>query len=514
MEKPTGRICLQAAALIALLALSLTLVSGLAVAEEGTEPETSSYALDAEGYEQGESGVEAVVRLQPTTGDEDDLRRHANKTQIEVLDYAEEHGDVELLNRFWISNSVLVDAPEDRLDDMESLAYVERIHPNYRYSPAQVEPERDEGPPREIGHVEESKGFTVDYGIDKVNATGVWNNTKGEGTRIAILDTGVEVEHPDIELYTSDDGDPRHPGGWSEFDRQGEKVDSEPYDGGLHGTHVSGTVAGGDDSGVWIGVAPEATLLHSKVFEASGSFSQINAGLQWAVQEDADVLNLSFGVECRDAPTYIRPFIEPIQNAESTGVFVVAASGNNGEGCTSSPGNVPETLAVGAVDRFDDVAPFSSGGEVNKSEAWGDAAGEGWPDEYVVPDVVAPGVEIVSSVPGGYRQMDGTSMAAPHVAGGGALVQSATETELEPDEIRESLEATVWKPDGAPDDKDVRYGDGVVDVYDAVEHARETYDVEEDGDEEDEDIPEPQPGFGAVAALFALFVAAVLSRKK
>lgn len=504
-----------------LLMVSVTALSTLAVAGDGgveeVEADIEMEAPEDTGYE------EYVVRFGASDADTvSGLKEDSERMQEAFLERARDDERLTVLNTFWISNSVLVEAPEDLEDDLKGFSGVERVHPNYRFTPVQAVPGRGEGPPREIGYVERSHGYPVDYGVEMVNASAVWNETMGDDVKIAVLDTGVEPSHEDIDLFTTDRSDTRYPGGWSEFDSTGVAVDSEPYDAGIHGTHVSGTTAGGDSSGVWIGVAPEADLMHSKVFDVSGSFSQINAGMQWAVENDADVMGMSFGVLCEEEPSYVPVFIEPLRNAEAAGTFVVAATGNNGEGCTSSPSNVPEAFAVGAVDRYERVPEFSSGGEVNTSEAWGDAAYANWSDSYVVPDVVAPGVEIVSAVPdGGFRQMDGTSMAAPHVSAAAALVQSATDEQLEPGELREALTESTWKPDDAPSSKDVRYGDGVVDVYEAVEHAKAQYEEDEEEEEEEaddeteevDDVPESLPGFGVAAALLAFVAFAAVSRK-
>lgn len=496
--------------------------------------------VDDEAGDRGDVDDVVVVRFTPPpsgVAEVEDLRRHAEESQRAFVEHVKGRDDVDVVRRFWISNSVLVEADPEVVEELEDLPEVVGLHPNYRYRLAQADVVRDEGEPREIGHVRRGHGYTVDYGVEAVNATAVWNDTMGDGVKVAVLDTGVDPSHPDVDLYTEDVTDPRSPGGWSEFDSRGMAVDGEPYDAGLHGTHVSGKVVGGDGSGVWIGVAPEAELLHSKVFDVGGTFAQINAGMQWAVEQDADVLSLSFGVSCtgEEGSRYVRPMVEPVVNAEASGTFVVAAAGNGGEGCTSSPSNVPEAYAVGAVDRFLEVPSFSGGGEVNTSEAWGDVARENWSESYVVPDAVAPGVDVVSAVPdGGYRGMDGTSMAAPHVAGAAALVQSASEQRLEPGDIREALEESSRKPDDAPSEKDVRYGDGVVDVYRAVEHVKAQEEEEDDGggDETDDadvnetdgsdsngtgdgsdDMPEDLPGMGFAAAVAALAGLVVLRRK-
>jgi len=261
--------------------------------------------------------------------------------------------------------------------------------------------------------------------------------------------------------------------------------------------------------------------MHSKVFDGgTGSFAAILAGLEWSVREDADVLSLSFGIDCDESPVYVRDLVQPARNAQEAGSFVVASTGNNGEGCSSSPGNVYDSLSVGAVDPEGNVPGFSSGERINTSEAWGDAAPSDWPSSYVVPDVTAPGVRILSALPdGGYGRMDGTSMAAPHVSGAAALVESSTDRDLPPLEHRTVIVETAVNG-GEPDP---RRGVGEVDAYAAVSAAQEevdtdeplpvnTTDAEAEGDVPDDEEPEDLPGFTVVAALFALLAVALRKR--
>src|SRR5699024_7773535 len=131
---------------------------------------------------------------------------------------------------------------------------------------------------------------TVDdrtWGVDRIGAHQVWDKLglDGSGARVGVLDTGVDITHPALDgmLATDDPSDPAYPGGWMEFDAVGTLAASEPHDSADHGTHVSGTVAGGDDSGVAIGVAPGGELMHGLVIpEGSGDFIQVAAGMQSA----------------------------------------------------------------------------------------------------------------------------------------------------------------------------------------------------------------------------------------
>jgi subtilisin family serine protease len=450
---------------------------------------------------------EFVVRLPDAEDPEgvDDLIEHSEETQEPVVADIEAGGG-EVLRRFWLTNAVLVRGDEGLRDSLGERDGV-RVHDNHEVvAPAQN------------ATATEWADADVKPGVEQVNATGVWEDfgARGDGVRVAVLDTGVNVSHPDVGLRTTDPEDPRYPGGWAEFDATGERVDSTPYDAAKHGTHVSGTVAGGNESGTWIGVAPEAELAHAKVFDSDGgSFARVLAGMEWSVSQEVDVLSLSFGVQCGDGPVYIGDFVAPVRNAQEAGTLVVSATGNDGEGCSSSPGNVYDSLSVGAVDPEGNVPSFSSGAEVSTSEAWEDSPSD-WPSEYVVPDVTAPGVGVLSAVPeGGYERMDGTSMATPHVAGVAALIESSTERDMTPAEHRTVLLETATKPDGG--EPDTRYGAGVVDAYEAVVAAQNGTEVPdslptnvtETDKATDEEPSSPLPGFGFLTAVAAvLFVVA------
>jgi len=464
------------------------------------------------------SAEEFVVRLEdaeePSSAEE--LRQHAEETQEPAVETVEEAGG-EVVRRFWVTNALLVEPRDEEgtvRGRLEDEGYT--VHDNHVFETS------DEHSNTSSDDIEISLDANPKRAVEQINVTPVWEDlgVVGDGVKVAVLDTGVYADHQDINLRTDDPDDPTYPGGWAEFDPSGGRVDSEPRDSELHGTHVSGTVAGGNESGTAIGVAPGAELLHAKVFDETGTFAQLTAGLQWTAEQNPDVVSLSFGVACTESPVYVRSMIEPVRNLKSIGAFVVASSGNDGDGCTSSPGNIYDSLTVGAVDSDGDIARFSSGGRVNTTEAWGEAARSEWPDEYLVPDVTAPGIAVLSSVPGGqgdeYGRLDGTSMATPHVAGVSALVEAATERDMLPIEHRAVLVETAEKPGGG--DPDTRHGVGVVDAYAAVELARDEERVENItpvnktylNETDDESLP--LPGFGPFVGVVALFAVALRKR--
>ncbi|WP_204357818.1 MULTISPECIES: S8 family serine peptidase [unclassified Streptomyces] len=251
---------------------------------------------------------------------------------------------------------------------------------------------------------------TRQIGADKAWAAGY----DGAGVKIAVLDTGIDATHADLAGQVVAE---------QNFSRSADAVDRVG-----HGTHVASIAAGtgARSAGALKGVAPGAKLLNGKVLDdrGSGNDSGILAGMEWAVAQGADIVNLSLG-----APD--TPQLDPVEaavdklSAETGVLFAVAAgnSGRRGPGSVQSPGSADGALTVGAVDDADVLAPFSSTGP---------RVGDGG----VKPDVTAPGVDITAAAapgsvidretgqgPAGYLTISGTSMATPHVAGAAALLK-------------------------------------------------------------------------------------------
>lgn len=261
---------------------------------------------------------------------------------------------------------------------------------------------------------------------NQVHATG---NT-GSGVKVAILDTGIDANHQDLNVR-----------GGASF------VPSEPnalVDGDGHGTHVAGTVAALNNTTGVLGVAYSADLYAVKVLDSSGSgtYSGIIQGIEWAVANNMDVINMSLGGS--SGSTALK---QACDNAYNSGVLVVAAAGNSGtkgkQNTIGYPAKYASVMAVGAVDSNNARASFSSVG----SEL----------------EVMAPGVNILSSVPGNnYASYNGTSMASPHVAGAAALIMAGNPG-LTNVQVRQKLVNTA-KPLGDA----FYYGKGVIDVYAAT----------------------------------------------
>ncbi|MFJ7078907.1 S8 family serine peptidase [Streptomyces sp. NPDC098781] len=254
---------------------------------------------------------------------------------------------------------------------------------------------------------------TWDRNLEQVGAPTAWKSgLKGDGVKIAVLDTGADAHHPDLKGRITETAD--FSGGSSGI-----------ADAFGHGTHVAATVAGSGAGapGRRSGVAPHADLLIGKVLgdDGTGSESSVIAGMEWAAAQGARVVNMSLGTDqVSDGSDPMSQALDKVSK-ESGALFVVAAGNNgaSGHSTVGSPGVADSALTVGAVDGNDALAPFSSRGP---------RAGDG----AVKPDMTAPGVAVVAARASGtsmgspvdslYTASSGTSMATPHVAGAAALL--------------------------------------------------------------------------------------------
>ncbi len=259
--------------------------------------------------------------------------------------------------------------------------------------------------------------------VPEIGAPSLWNvGINGSGIKIAILDTGIDPTHPDFFI----NGTSKIVANASFVDFNGDGIpDESVIDLHGHGTHCAGIAAGvGNYLSNLKGVAPGAQLIAGKVLcnEGWGFTSWIVKGIEWAVNQSADVISMSLG---GSATVSYDPDVAAIKNATEHGVLVVVAAGNEGPDyfTVSSPGVAEDALTVGAVDKYLYLAYFSSEGPT--------------PNATLKPDVVAPGVDVASAranntcmgEPATLKHVyaSGTSMATPHVAGLAALVKEYLE---------------------------------------------------------------------------------------
>ena len=233
------------------------------------------------------------------------------------------------------------------------------------------------------------------WGVLRVNAPAAWDYTEGAGVSVAVIDTGIDLSHPDLQG--------RVVGGYNAVtDSDGMDSEGASYqDDNGHGTHVAGVIAA--NGAKLVGVAPKARLYAVKVLSADGggNLSDIIKGVIWCANNSIQVANMSLG-----SRTPSESLHRAVMYAKSRGVVIVAAAGNSSEDGVTYPGAYKdEVITVSASDAANRIASFSSRGPEVK--------------------FIAPGVDIFSSMLGGdYASLSGTSMAAPHVAGLAALVVS------------------------------------------------------------------------------------------
>ncbi|WP_328917015.1 MULTISPECIES: type VII secretion-associated serine protease mycosin [unclassified Streptomyces] len=295
---------------------------------------------------------------------------------------------------------------------------------------------------------------SLDWALDALHAQQAWETTKGAGITVAVLDTGVDATHPDLAGQVLPGKDEIGFGA-----KRGDRAWAR------HGTGMAAIIAGhghgpGNGSGV-LGIAPQARILPVRVILEDKDPQRQKArnqrgdalpeGIRWAVDHGADVINLSLGDDSATASP-VAAEDDAIRYALSKGVVVVASAGNGGDAAdrSSYPAAYPGVIAVAAVDRHGEHAPFST-------HRW-----------YA--SVAAPGVEVVIADPDRtYYNGWGTSAASAYVSGAAALIRSAN-PKLSPAQIKQVLEATTRdRPKGGRSDE---LGTGLIDPAAALAAAR------------------------------------------
>ncbi len=280
------------------------------------------------------------------------------------------------------------------------------------------------------------------WGVDRIDAEYAWSSSTGVGIKVAVMDTGIDLDHPDLAVNVM--------GG---YDTTG--VGYYDDDNG-HGTHCAGIIAALDNEEGVVGVAPQAHLYAVKVLDSGGSgyWSWIIAGLDWCVANNMQVASMSLGAKSGNSALH-----DAIVIAYNKGVVIVSSAGNSGPGedTVGYPAKYEEVIAVSAtgnVYRYrkykilypDEIANYSSRGpEV---------------------DIAAPGTYILSTyVDAGYKEMSGTSMACPHVAGAVALMLATVDRAVPADLYSTADDFGVLG-------KDDHYGWGILDAEEATTGAQ------------------------------------------
>jgi subtilisin family serine protease len=385
------------------------------------------------------------------------LQNNARVSQtptMQKLFQAKESGLPIKAESLWLFNAAIMHVPASQLKELAQNEDIISITANRQVHLL----DQDMG-----AAVGSGSGYT--YGLEKINLPALRAKAPtltGQGVRVGILDTGIDATHPDLKDRVM-----------TFKDFVGNQT--TPYDDNSHGTHVAGTISGGNASGTTIGVAPGVKLIIGKVFSGSGSagMDELLKAMQWIADPDGNPATNDYpqivsnswggGDPSPGQDPMDDPFCKAIAGWVKVGILPVFAAGNSGPGSGSVnvPGACPQSMTVGATDKNDQIASFSSRGPAK------------WKSVSVVkPTISAPGVHVISSVPGGgYKAFDGTSMATPHAAGLAALVIQAVPN-ITVENIQKLIVAGATHL-GTADDSDPNntYGAGRIDAFNTIKTA-------------------------------------------
>ncbi|MFX0556712.1 S8 family peptidase [Maribacter sp. CXY002] len=381
---------------------------------------------------------------------------------------------------------VIISSSQKASDAIASISEVRSVVPdlNVKWIDEDLNPEAS---PLSIGSDEPY--FDYLWGMDAIDAPETWNQGyTGAGVRVAVLDSGIDAEHPDLAPNLNTE--------LSASFVQGE--DWNVRDGFYfnHGTHVAGTIAAADNEFGVIGVAPNAEIVAVKVlseYTGSGPFSSINAGIVYAALIGSDVINMSLGatfnkngfIPLEDGSVVKVPgkLIAEIKHAQQraidfayrNGVTIVVSAGNGGTNYDGNGSALKLPAGLNNVISVSATAPMSwienPTGSLDIPASYTDygkshitVAGPGGdfdsPSPYWYYDMV------FSTIPGGWSWSAGTSMASPHVAGVAALIIGKNGGEMAPHSVTKQIVNTADKIDG--NGVSVYYGNGRVNAYRAV----------------------------------------------
>lgn len=408
-----------------------------------------------------------------------ELQKVADESQKYVIQYLTEEkkrGTVESWKSYYVINAIHVRARASVIKHLSTDAAISSIEKNsiiHREQP-KVDKPKLQIPTFSLFSLI-ALNDEIEWNIKRVEAPYAWkNNITGKGVVIGIIDSAVDYTHKVLRKKFrgyNPQGDASINGNYN--DAIEKKVNVTKDMNVEHGTHVAGIILGGEQDSQGnrlnaIGVAPDAQFINARVFDNLGNTNNsalLDAG-QWMLAPGGDtskapsVINNSWG-GARSDETWYRKLVQTWRKA---GIFPVFAAGNKlpyeqdpGPGSISAPGSYPESFAVGAVDDKNKLAYFSKRGPSVLDQS------------KIKPEISAPGVQIRSSVRGGFEYLSGTSMAAPHVTGVVALLQSANNS-LTNTQIETILENSAFPLTDAtyPDHPNMGYGYGIVNVRDAL----------------------------------------------
>ncbi len=401
-------------------------------------------------------GASFVPALQSQSPSQTKLQKiaWAQKTQSNLRDFFTDRilsGERLKIETLWINNSAIITASSHVISQLLKRNDILSLHFDREFTLDL--PKRGLSKP-----VRESEDFT--YGLEMIEAGRAWKelSVSGKGVTVGVIDTGY-ADHPELKDRVI-----------KAHDFVTTLPDDRPNDDQGHGSHVLGTIGGGNLSGKHIGVAPRVRFIVAKIFSSrrKTSLSMILRAMQWMSDPDGNP-------ETDDHPRIIsnswggypgtldqeKPMWEIVQAWRELGILPVFAVGNSGpeRSTIRTPGGYPHSLAVAALTPNRTLAWFSSRGNIT----W-----EG--GEVIKPDLAAPGYEVLSlDLKAGYKRLSGTSMATPHVAGVAALMLEAN-PEISVDVLEEALIASAEDLD--VQGKDPKTGHGLLNAYEAVRLAK------------------------------------------
>lgn len=370
-------------------------------------------------------------------------------------------------NSLWIINAFSARVNKEGLQRLSEIPQIKMIRLDHRrqYLSGLAEPSVT----KEI-FPEDFPGEGEDlFNLKAINVPPLWKEGYfGKGIVVAVMDTGVDLNHPALEQsYRGHIPGHSHKDSWFDATKNDDSSTEGPRDTHGHGTHIAGIILGGT-SDKPLGVAPEAHWIAVNIFSDGYAWdSHITQAFQWLLAPGGnpdhapDIVNCSWASRPEFAEDYLH--WEILYNLEKAGILVVFAAGNNGDEGPGSPASYPHSLSVGALKQVDnhfETTNFSSKGPVR----WQDIS-------YIKPELVAPGVNIISTWPGNtFAIQDGTSTAAAHLSGAAALLLEA-KPDLTPAEVKYLFKSTaswdsLWDIHG-PRPNNV-YGYGLLDAYAAV----------------------------------------------
>ena len=331
-----------------------------------------------------------------------------------------------------------------RLEQQESFALVGNVIPNRKLQlpPVQEIPELKKAQPQTPFNFTEAVNFFGEldkklWGVKRMNAPAAWATTEGEGVLVAVVDTGLDLVHPALKdnLFTNAAESEGKPGidddgnGYID-DKNGwnfEQNTANSQDDQGHGSHVGGTIAGILTEREFYGVAPKAKLLSVKTHDTSGASREdaVVKGILYAADAGAKVINCSWG-GAPEAGEFSQLLLDAVEYAGKKNALVVAAAGNDGQDIDKRPSYpasyvTPNIMAVASTTSGDKLSGFSNYGAKSVH-------------------VAAPGSAVYSvRNGGGYVNLSGTSMAAPHASGAAALVYASLPANATPLEVKSVL---------------------------------------------------------------------------